>query len=137
MRTIAYVFCLLYPAANLLASDAVILVEDAELHNPAEQVWLTEELELRPSADGGELLRSIPGVSGTRMGGRGIDPIIRGQSQNRLNILRTIRRSARIAGGSARKPARLASPDYSTAKSWRSNRGTGGRFTPGAMPNIV
>ena len=39
------------------------------------------------AADGGELLRSIPGVSGSRLGGKGIDPAIRGQSQNRLNIL--------------------------------------------------
>lgn len=39
------------------------------------------------AADGGDLLRSIPGVSGTRLGGKGIDPAIRGQSQNRLNIL--------------------------------------------------
>ncbi len=38
-------------------------------------------------ADGGDLLRSVPGVSGSRMGGLGIDPIIRGQSANQLNIL--------------------------------------------------
>ncbi len=42
---------------------------------------------LMPSADGGDFLRTITGVSGTRMGGHGIDPIIRGQSQTRLNIL--------------------------------------------------
>ena len=39
------------------------------------------------SADGGEFLRQINGVSGSRFGGRGIDPIIRGQSQTRLNVL--------------------------------------------------
>ena len=37
--------------------------------------------------DGGEYLRGLTGVSGTRMGGHGIDPIIRGQSQTRINIL--------------------------------------------------
>ena len=37
--------------------------------------------------DGGDFLRAIPGVSGTRMGGHGIDPIIRGQGETRLNIL--------------------------------------------------
>ncbi|MES9969845.1 MAG: TonB-dependent receptor plug domain-containing protein, partial [Candidatus Thiodiazotropha sp.] len=37
--------------------------------------------------DGGDFLRAINGVSGIRMGGHGIDPVIRGQSQNRLNIL--------------------------------------------------
>jgi len=39
------------------------------------------------SADGGEFLRQINGVSGSRFGGRGIDPIIRGQAQTRLNVL--------------------------------------------------
>ena len=39
------------------------------------------------SADGGEFLRQINGVSGSRFGGRGIDPVIRGQKETRLNIL--------------------------------------------------
>lgn len=39
------------------------------------------------AADGGELLREVTGVSGSRMGGRGIDPVIRGQQQNRLNVI--------------------------------------------------
>lgn len=38
-------------------------------------------------ADAGDLLRRIPGVDGSRMGGHGIDPIIRGQSQGQLSIL--------------------------------------------------
>lgn len=44
---------------------------------------------LRPgtTADAGELLRGLAGVSGTRMGGHGIDPIVRGQGQTRLNVL--------------------------------------------------
>ncbi|TNF95155.1 MAG: TonB-dependent copper receptor [Gammaproteobacteria bacterium] len=39
------------------------------------------------ASDGGELLRQVPGVSGSRLGGKGIDPAIRGMSQNRINIL--------------------------------------------------
>ncbi|GAB6040765.1 TonB-dependent copper receptor [Endothiovibrio diazotrophicus] len=39
------------------------------------------------AADGGELLREVPGVSLMRLGGKGLDPVIRGQQQNRLNIL--------------------------------------------------
>jgi iron complex outermembrane receptor protein len=39
------------------------------------------------SADGGEFLRQFTGVSGSRFGGRGIDPVIRGQKETRLNIL--------------------------------------------------
>jgi iron complex outermembrane receptor protein len=84
---ILYTFFLLLPATSLLAADPVILVEDAELPEPATQSWLPEEIDLAPTSDGGELLRNIPGISGSRMGGRGIDPIIRGQNNNRLNIL--------------------------------------------------
>jgi iron complex outermembrane receptor protein len=47
----------------------------------------TETVQAAPSSDGGDLLRSINGVSGSRMGGRGIDPVIRGQKQNQLNVI--------------------------------------------------
>lgn len=40
-----------------------------------------------PTTDGGDLLQSLNGITGIRMGGRAIDPVIRGQSQNQLNIL--------------------------------------------------
>ncbi|WP_273249053.1 TonB-dependent receptor domain-containing protein [Sediminimonas qiaohouensis] len=43
--------------------------------------------DLAPYADGGDLLRSAPGVSAGRMGGHGLDPVIRGQSQNQINIV--------------------------------------------------
>ncbi|MFW5909768.1 MAG: TonB-dependent receptor domain-containing protein [Thiohalospira sp.] len=39
------------------------------------------------AADGGEALREVSGVDAIRMGGHGIDPVIRGQSGNRLNVL--------------------------------------------------
>ncbi|EIJ35623.1 TonB-dependent copper receptor [Thiothrix nivea] len=38
-------------------------------------------------ADGGDFLSQLNGVSGSRFGGRGIEPIIRGQSQTQLNVL--------------------------------------------------
>lgn len=84
---LAFSVCLLAPALNLQAADPVILVEDSELAIPAAQTFLPEDIDLAPVSDGGELLRNIPGISGARMGGRGIDPIIRGQNANRLNIL--------------------------------------------------
>ncbi|MFP4272527.1 MAG: TonB-dependent receptor domain-containing protein [Halothiobacillaceae bacterium] len=40
-----------------------------------------------PQADSGEALRLIPGVSGSRMGRHGVDPIIRGQSADQINVL--------------------------------------------------
>ncbi|MDX2422814.1 MAG: TonB-dependent receptor plug domain-containing protein, partial [Amphritea sp.] len=47
----------------------------------------TATVQASPTTDGGELLQSLSGVSGIRMGGRAIDPVIRGQSQTQLNIL--------------------------------------------------
>lgn len=47
----------------------------------------SQAIQASPTSDGGDLLRAINGISGSRMGGRGIDPVIRGQSQNQLNIL--------------------------------------------------
>ncbi|MGB5442665.1 MAG: TonB-dependent receptor, partial [Gammaproteobacteria bacterium] len=82
-----YIFFMALPTASTMAADPVILVEDAQLPAPATQSWLPEEIDLAPVSDGGELLRNIPGISGIRQGGRGIDPIIRGQTNNRLNIL--------------------------------------------------
>lgn len=45
------------------------------------------EVQPAPVTDGGELLKSINGLSGSRMGGRAIDPIIRGQKQTAVNVL--------------------------------------------------
>ncbi|MEJ2521475.1 MAG: TonB-dependent receptor [Gammaproteobacteria bacterium] len=40
-----------------------------------------------PAADGAQLVSQANGVSAGRMGGRGLEPVIRGQSQNRINVL--------------------------------------------------
>mgnify|MGYP001040489058 FL=1 len=42
---------------------------------------------LAPGVDTGDALRKLLGVSGSRMGGHGIDPTIRGLSQTQLNVL--------------------------------------------------
>jgi len=47
----------------------------------------TQYFETAPYSDGGEFLRSLPGVTSVRMSGYGLEPVIRGQQQNRLNIL--------------------------------------------------
>lgn len=39
------------------------------------------------NADGGAFLNQINGVSTSRFGGRGLEPVIRGQSQTRVNVL--------------------------------------------------
>jgi iron complex outermembrane receptor protein len=54
---------------------------------PGALVTSNAEVLRAPAADGGDLLRGVNGVSASRMGGRGLDPVIRGQSQGRVNIL--------------------------------------------------
>ena len=63
-----------------------VTVEGEYLDEPGVSLKDTGEVLAKP-VDGGDFLRSIPGVSGVRMGGHGIDPIIRGQAETRLNIL--------------------------------------------------
>jgi len=72
-------------AADTEQLDTVVIEAEKPLQTNPTQRGSTEQI--GPSADGGDFLRNISGVSGTRMGGHGIDPIIRGQSQNRLNVL--------------------------------------------------
>ena len=64
-----------------------IFVEDTRIQEPATAVLLLDERAKGPVTDGGDLLKTIPGISGSRMGGHGMEPVIRGQSQNRINIL--------------------------------------------------
>jgi iron complex outermembrane recepter protein len=75
---------------TLFAEEATTLapvtVEGEYLTEPGISEQDTDEI-IETPADAGDFLRRLPGVSGTRMGGHGIDPIIRGQSQNQLNIL--------------------------------------------------
>ncbi|MDR4504856.1 MAG: TonB-dependent copper receptor [Candidatus Scalindua sp.] len=64
-----------------------IIVEDTQISEPAKSRLIISDRARGPVADGGDLLTTIPGISSARMGGHGVDPVIRGQSQNRLNIL--------------------------------------------------
>jgi iron complex outermembrane receptor protein len=65
-----------------------VVVEEAPLATDTTRVQMpAAELDRALPADAGEALRSVVGVSGARMGGHGIDPIIRGQDATRLNIL--------------------------------------------------
>ncbi len=55
--------------------------------SPNEVKPLSAERSAVLPADGGDFLKQLNGVSGSRFGGRGIEPIIRGQSQTQLNVL--------------------------------------------------
>ncbi|OSM02207.1 putative TonB-dependent copper receptor [Magnetofaba australis IT-1] len=64
-----------------------IVVEDSRLSEPGVAELTLEERAKGPVSDGGELLKTTPGVAGSRLGGHGMDPAIRGQAQNRINVL--------------------------------------------------
>lgn len=51
------------------------------------ELTITPRQSPAPAADAGEWLRRINGVEAIRMGGHGLDPVIRGQQGNALNVL--------------------------------------------------
>lgn len=76
-------------AGTAVAGDNNLVIEISKGLPQAKNKTQTEttHVQASPSTDGGDLLTSLPGVSGIRMGGRAIDPVIRGQSQTQLNVL--------------------------------------------------
>lgn len=51
------------------------------------KTYPTQELEDTGNTETGSVLRQINGVDAIRMGGHGLDPVMRGQTQSQLNIL--------------------------------------------------
>ncbi len=56
------------------------------MRTPGQVTWNTDEL-TAPGRETGDLLRDMAGVSGSRIGGHGTDPVIRGLGQTRINVL--------------------------------------------------
>ena len=77
------------PAGTMAAEDELQLTIPIEARRPDPGSTIVIPVgDIAGSyADAGDFLRDIPGVSGVRFGGLGIDPVIRGQSMNRINIL--------------------------------------------------
>ncbi|QQZ28591.1 TonB-dependent copper receptor [Thiothrix subterranea] len=82
--------------SSLLIFSAAVCAEDTlvvdikstkKAPSPNEVQPLAAERSAVLPADGGDFLKQLNGVSGSRFGGRGIEPIIRGQSQTQLNVL--------------------------------------------------
>lgn len=82
--------------SSLLILSAAALAEDKLVVDIKSSKKAVSPNEVQPQAaersavmpaDGGDFLTQLNGVSGSRFGGRGIEPIIRGQSQTQLNVL--------------------------------------------------
>ncbi|SFG55104.1 TonB-dependent receptor domain-containing protein [Neptunomonas qingdaonensis] len=74
---------------SVQADESPLFVEVTRgaLLDTSVSTFTSESVAQKPGSDMAELLRSVNGVSGTRMGGRAIDPIIRGQQATQLNVL--------------------------------------------------
>lgn len=73
------------PAQPALMPNVVVI--GSAMPDPGSEVLIEGGERRAPAADGADLLREVNGVSAGRMGGRGLEPVIRGQSQGRLNVL--------------------------------------------------
>lgn len=85
---LALLSSLLLLSATVLADDSLVVnVKSSKKTTPNEAKPLGADRRPVLPADGGDFLKQLNGVSGSRFGGRGIEPIIRGQSQTQLNVL--------------------------------------------------
>lgn len=79
---------LLILSASAIAEDTMVIdIKSGKKPSPNEVKPQSAERSAVLPADGGDFLKQLNGVSGSRFGGRGIEPIIRGQSQTQLNVL--------------------------------------------------
>ena len=98
-------------SSQSLAADATVL-ESIIIEGRSLSAIISADpnrTDMSPMMDGGSFLRSIPGVDAVRMGGHGLDPVIRGQQQEQLNI---ISNDAFVYGGC---PNRMDPPAALTA----------------------
>jgi iron complex outermembrane receptor protein len=120
LATFFLTICFLLIAPTLHAREQTIQLKEIVVEGKAETPPTATVVPMEGAAtgipaDAADFLRDINGISGTRMGGHGIDPIIRGQSQTRLNILLD---GAYIHGGC---PNRMDPPTaYSAMESYDS-----------------
>ncbi len=77
------------PQAETTVLDPLRVESDSSLLRqvPAGQVMTPEALDATSTSETGDQLRELVGVSGSRMGGHGIDINIRGQKATQLNVL--------------------------------------------------
>lgn len=81
--------CALAPVYVAHAETPVVMPEvlsQSEAEVPQKVILIFEEEQTLPIADSGELLKNLPGISGSRLGGHGIEPYIRGQKKTQINL---------------------------------------------------
>ena len=87
MNNIKYIFIIgIFSISNAYAEDLTDIEISAPVLNTQDLTnQAIEDINTKNAIDGGDLLKSINGISTIRRGGHGLDPVIRGQSDQRLN----------------------------------------------------
>ena len=87
MNYIKYIFIIgIFSISNAYAEDLTDIEISAPVLNTQDLTnQAIEDINTKNAIDGGDLLKSINGISTIRRGGHGLDPVIRGQSDQRLN----------------------------------------------------
>ena len=87
MNNIKYIFIIgIFSISNIYAEDLTDIEISAPVLNTQDLTnQAIEDINTKNAIDGGDLLKSINGISTIRRGGHGLDPVIRGQSDQRLN----------------------------------------------------
>ncbi len=87
MNTYKYIFFIaVLFVTNLHAEDLTDIQISAPVLSTQDLTsQAIEDINTKNAIDGGDLLRSINGINTIRRGGHGLDPVIRGQSDQRLN----------------------------------------------------
>ena len=77
------------PSAQEVMSVDPITVEAPMISSPASAIYNIsgDGIITVPYSDGADYLASLPGISAGRFGGHGLEPVIRGQSKNQLNVV--------------------------------------------------
>jgi iron complex outermembrane receptor protein len=75
------------PDGEVVELAPITVRGEASTAGASSYILVPQGMSTPPAADGGELLRSVPGITAGRMGGHGLEVIIRGQQQNQLNII--------------------------------------------------
>lgn len=65
----------------------IVVDADVPQHGPMSTILTATGQSSSPASDAAEVLRAVPGVTSGRMGGHGLELVIRGQQQNQLNII--------------------------------------------------
>lgn len=66
--------------------EVIEVTGQSEANTQATRILSTSPV-TKPVTDSGELMRSVNGMTAVRRGGRGFDPVIRGQGQTKLNVM--------------------------------------------------